>query len=71
MFAFRIGRYTKTKMVQEKFKLLTVSKSGQDGNIYIITLKKPPENRLNVEACQEIIRALRAVVSARCTSFDI
>lgn len=50
-------------MVDAKFKFLTVDRAGQDGNVYIITLNKPPENRLNVEACQEIIRALRAVVS--------
>lgn len=54
----------KAKMVQTEFKFVTVDKAGQDGNIYIITLNKPPENRLNVEACQEIIQALRAVVSA-------
>ncbi|KAK5943761.1 hypothetical protein PMZ80_004770 [Knufia obscura] len=51
-------------MVDAKFKFLTVDRAGQDGNVYIITLNKPPENRLNVEACQEIIRALRAVESA-------
>lgn len=29
------------------------------GDVFIITLQKPPENRLNVEACQELIRAYR------------
>ncbi|KAK4892745.1 hypothetical protein LTR27_008844 [Elasticomyces elasticus] len=29
------------------------------GDVYIITLQKPPENRLNIEACQELIRAFR------------
>jgi len=51
-------------MVQAEFRFVTVDKAGKDGNIYIITLNKPPENRLNVEASQEIIKALRAVVSA-------
>ncbi|KAK5175463.1 uncharacterized protein LTR77_000602 [Saxophila tyrrhenica] len=31
------------------------------GNIYIITLQKPPENRLDVAACQELIRAYRQI----------
>jgi len=52
-------------MAQTDFKFVTVEKAGQDSNIYIITLNKPPENRLNAEACQEIIGALRVVVSAR------
>ena len=29
------------------------------GDVFIIILNKPPENRLNVEACQELIRAYR------------
>lgn len=53
-----------TTMAQAEFRFITVDRAGQDGSIYIITLNKPPENRLNVETCQEIIRALRAVVSA-------
>ena len=28
------------------------------GNIFVLTLQKPPENRLNARFCQEIIRAL-------------
>jgi len=44
------------------FKHISVEKHG-DGGIYIVTLKKPPENRLNVEACQELIRAYRGIVS--------
>lgn len=31
------------------------------GDIFIITLKKPPENRLNVACCQELIRAYHAI----------
>ncbi|KIV84078.1 hypothetical protein PV11_06052 [Exophiala sideris] len=31
------------------------------GNIFIITLQKPPENRLNTWFCQEIIRAFHTV----------
>jgi len=32
-----------------------------DGNIYVITLRKAPENRLNTKFAQEIIRALRDI----------
>jgi Delta3-Delta2-enoyl-CoA isomerase len=31
------------------------------GDIYILTLQKPPENRLTSQFCQEIIRALNDV----------
>ena len=44
-----------------KFQNLTVTCTGKDSNIYIITLQKPPENRLTVAFCQEIIRAYRYV----------
>lgn len=47
------------------FQYLSISQTGKDNNIHIITLHKPPENRLNIAACQEIIRAYRTVV---CTS---
>lgn len=33
----------------------------QQGNIFILTLQKPPENRLNSTFCQEIIRAFHYV----------
>lgn len=45
------------------FQYLSISQTGKDNNIYIITLQKPPENRLNVAACQELIRAYRTVVT--------
>lgn len=32
-----------------------------DSNIYVITMRKLPENRLNVAFAQEIIRALRDI----------
>lgn len=32
-----------------------------DSNIYVITMRKLPENRLNVAFAQEIIRALREI----------
>ncbi|KAF2417642.1 ClpP/crotonase [Tothia fuscella] len=32
-----------------------------DGNIYVITMKKAPENRLNVKFAQELIRAYRDI----------
>lgn len=39
--------------------------------IYTVTLQKPPENRLNVDACQEIIRAYRSIVRFRMNDFDV
>jgi Delta3-Delta2-enoyl-CoA isomerase len=33
----------------------------RNGNIFILTMQKPPENRLNARFAQEIIRALRHV----------
>ncbi|ORY05581.1 ClpP/crotonase-like domain-containing protein [Clohesyomyces aquaticus] len=33
----------------------------QDGRIFVITMQKAPENRLNVRFCQEIIKALRDI----------
>lgn len=47
------------------FQYLSISQTGKDNNIHIITLHKPPENRLNIAACQELIRAYRTVV---CTN---
>lgn len=40
------------------FKNLDLSRQQ---NIFIITLQKPPENRLNSSFCQEIIKAFRYV----------
>ena len=34
---------------------------NRHGNVFVITLQKPPENRLNSRFAQEIIRALRDV----------
>ena len=31
------------------------------GNVFIITLKKPPENRLNIAACQELVKAYHSI----------
>ncbi|KLP19960.1 Uncharacterized protein LW94_13366 [Fusarium fujikuroi] len=31
------------------------------GDVFILTLQKPPENRLTAQFCQEIIRALNDV----------
>jgi len=33
------------------------------GSVFIITLQKPPENRLNVQFCQELIRAFHSIQS--------
>jgi hypothetical protein len=35
------------------YKFISVERMG---DVFVITLRKPPENRLNVEACQELIR---------------
>ncbi|KAK7902700.1 hypothetical protein LTR67_002346 [Exophiala xenobiotica] len=40
------------------FRNLTLERKG---NVFIITLQKPPENRLSSWFCQEIIRAFRMV----------
>ena len=31
------------------------------GNVFVLTMQKPPENRLNSAYCQEMIRAYRTV----------
>lgn len=31
------------------------------GNVFVLTMQKPPENRLNSAFCQEMIRAYRTV----------
>ena len=36
-----------------KFNFISVERND---NIFIVTLQKPPENRLNVAACQELIQ---------------
>lgn len=38
------------------FRYLAIERRGQ---IFMITLHKPPENRLNISACQELIGAYR------------
>ena len=40
------------------YQYLTV---GRKGNVFIITLRKPPENRLNVACCQELIQAYHSI----------
>jgi hypothetical protein len=42
------------------FRFISVEKESTD--IYVITLQKPPENRLNVAACQELIQAYHSIV---------
>jgi enoyl-CoA hydratase/carnithine racemase len=38
-----------------------LSLTRHDGNVFVITMQKPPENRLNSWYCQEIIKAFRTV----------
>lgn len=42
---------------------LAVTRYSAHNNIYVLTLRKPPENRLNSVFCQEIIRALHHIQS--------
>jgi hypothetical protein len=48
-------------MAQPAFNNLSLERRG---NIFILTLEKPPENRLNSAFCQEIIRAFHYVQKA-------
>ncbi|OBT71340.1 hypothetical protein VF21_09647 [Pseudogymnoascus sp. 05NY08] len=41
-----------------KFKYILLERQG---NIFVITLQRPPENRLNSEFCQEIIKAFHTI----------
>jgi enoyl-CoA hydratase/carnithine racemase len=38
-----------------------ISIDCHDGNIYVITMKKAPENRLNTQFAQGLIKALRDI----------
>jgi Delta3-Delta2-enoyl-CoA isomerase len=46
----------------EQYKNLTVDEL--DGGIYVITMQKPPENRITVEFAQTLIRAYRDIERA-------
>jgi hypothetical protein len=48
-------------MVSFKYISIEQVKPG----VYVITLRKPPENRLSAVSCQELIRAYHGIVS-RC-----
>lgn len=41
-----------------KFKYILLERQC---NIFVITLQRPPENRLNSEFCQEIIKAFHTI----------
>ncbi|EXJ53610.1 uncharacterized protein A1O5_13177 [Cladophialophora psammophila CBS 110553] len=43
------------------YQYLTVERKG---DVFIITLRKPPENRLNIACCQELIRAYHSIREA-------
>lgn len=47
-----------SSLVHPEFKNLSLERPG---NIFILTLQKPPENRLDSAFCQEIIRAFNYV----------
>ncbi len=36
-------------------------KVERKGNVFIIILRKPPQNRLNVAFCQELMRAYNSI----------
>ena len=46
-------------MAEPNFEQLTIQR--HDGNVFVLTMCKPPENRLNVKFAQTIIRALRHI----------
>lgn len=46
---------------EPKFENLTIEKSSKYPDVHIITMRKAPENRLNVAYAQTIIRALRHI----------
>lgn len=56
----RVSRRCEQPIEAMAFKYIAVENYGE--GIYIVTLKKPPENRLNVESCQELIRAYHGIV---------
>jgi len=47
------------------FKHLLLGRSDNVKNVYIITLNRPPENRLDQATCQELIEAYRTVAGHR------
>ena len=46
--------------MEGQYRYITIERQGSDG-IYVITLRKPPENRLDVACCQELIRAYHSI----------
>jgi enoyl-CoA hydratase/carnithine racemase len=55
--ALKVSPQQHTQMaMEEQYRYITIERQGGDG-IYVITLRKPPENRLDVACCQELIRA--------------
>ncbi|KAL0253119.1 hypothetical protein SLS55_010570 [Diplodia seriata] len=46
------------------YRDLIITSHPGPSNVFILTLSRPPENRLNASFAQEIIRALRAIESA-------
>ncbi|ETI20809.1 hypothetical protein G647_07151 [Cladophialophora carrionii CBS 160.54] len=49
-------------MAQEThYKHLTITQHGTANNIYVITLRRAPENRLNVDFAQELIHAYHSI----------
>ena len=56
---------SQSTMPAKSYQFISVARKGKDGNIYVITLQKPPENRLNVAACRELVGAYHDIVSSR------
>lgn len=48
---------------EEQYRYIKVVRQGGDG-IFVITLQKAPENRLDVACCQELIRAYHNIQRA-------
>ncbi|KAL6248638.1 putative secondary metabolism biosynthetic enzyme [Rhinocladiella similis] len=49
--------------MEKRYQYITVEQKGGEG-VYVITLCKPPENRLNVDCCQELIHAYHSIQRA-------
>lgn len=49
------------KMSRESYKFISVERKGRESNVFVVTLKKPPENRLNVAACKELVQAYHSI----------
>ena len=55
------GRTDQNPMAQSIVNEPDLALDRYDGNIFVITMRKAPENRLNSEYCQTLIRTFNTV----------